>query len=96
MGARSTRPDDIERVRRQLEQWRRRRNRGIVYVPPAHLRLRCGREQKASSTRVPLVPTRGLFVCGVLTALCGPNARRFDRQTEAFQQRYRTVAVRGG
>ena len=28
MGARSTRPDDIERVRRQLEQWRRRRNRG--------------------------------------------------------------------
>ena len=31
-----------------------------------------------------------------LTALCGPNARRFDRQTEAFQQRRRTVAVRGG
>ena len=28
MKTRSTRPDDVERVRRQLEQWRRRRDRG--------------------------------------------------------------------
>ena len=52
MRARSSRPDEIERVRRELEQWRRRRGRGRRIPEPLWKAVvKLAREHGVSKTR---------------------------------------------